>query len=363
MTPDSSPAALELEGLHKRFGSVRAVNGIDLSANPGELLTLLGPSGSGKTTILRLIAGFDSPTEGMIAIRGRDVARLSPAQRNVGVVFQHYALFPHLTVAQNIAYGLKRRGVKGGEQRKRVAEMLALVRLGDYGDRYPRQLSGGQQQRIAVARALAFSPAVLLMDEPLGALDRALRSELQAELRRIHGEVGTTTIYVTHDQEEALALADRIAVMHEGEVVQLGTSQELYERPRDDFVARFFGECNLFDVERVGAASHDVAEVSLDGQRLLVSSTTEKREVSLLVRPERFRLVARDGDAAFDTVVEDVLYLGGVTRLSARHPDLGPIIVRTDSREARRIQNGMPLRLYFAPADAVVIASASPRAG
>jgi putative spermidine/putrescine transport system ATP-binding protein len=361
MTPDSSAAAVELKGLHKRFGSVRAVNGVDLSVNRGELLILLGPSGSGKTTILRVIAGFDPPTEGKIRIRGHDVGRLSPAKRDVGVVFQQYALFPHLTVAENIAYGLKRRGMKGRERTKRVAEMLALVRLDDHGDRYPRQLSGGQQQRIAVARALAFSPAVLLMDEPLGALDRALRSELEAELRRIHGEVGTTMIYVTHDQEEALALADRIAVMHEGKIVQLGTSEELYERPQDDFVARFFGEANLFHVERVGTAPHDFAEVSLDGQRLRVSSTTDERDVLLMVRPGRFRLVARDGDAAFDAVVDEVLYLGGATRLSTLHPDLGPIVVRTDPREAQPLRKGMAVRLYFSPADAVVIGSATAR--
>jgi ABC-type Fe3+/spermidine/putrescine transport system ATPase subunit len=360
MTRKSPPSAVELRGLHKRFGNVRAINGVDLSVNPGELMTLLGPSGSGKTTMLRLIAGFEPPTAGTITIGGRDVGRLSPAKRDVGVVFQHYALFPHLSVAQNIAYGLKRRGVRTRDQRQRVAEMLALVRLTDYGERYPRELSGGQQQRVAVARALAFSPAVLLMDEPLGALDRGLRTELEAELRRIHAEVGTTMLYVTHDQDEALALADRIAVMREGEVVQVGQAQDLYERPRNDFVARFLGECNVFRAERVGADRHGAAEVSLDGQRLRVPSSTDEPEVSIMVRPEWFHLSARDGDAAFDAVVEEVLYLGSATRLTARHPKLGPIIVRTDTRAAQQLQKGMAIRLYFSATDAVALA-ASPR--
>ncbi|MCC7022423.1 MAG: ABC transporter ATP-binding protein, partial [Thermomicrobiales bacterium] len=204
--------ALRLRGLRKRFGGVEAVAGVDLALRRGEFLTLLGPSGSGKTTILKMIAGFERPSSGTIELTGRDVSTLSPAERGIGVVFQQYALFPHMSVAENIAYPLKLRRWTPADRQRRVAEMLELVKLGGYGDRYPRQLSGGQQQRVAVARALAFQPALLLMDEPLGALDRALRVGMQEEIRRIHRESGATVLYVTHDQEEALTMSDRVAI-------------------------------------------------------------------------------------------------------------------------------------------------------
>src|SRR5580658_6506385 len=239
-------AAVFLSGLEKRYGSVGAVCGVSLDIRSGEFLTLLGPSGSGKTTTLMMIAGFETPTGGDIAIDGTSVVAMPPYRRNIGMVFQNYALFPHLTVADNIGFPLKQRGVGKAERAKLVGEALELVHLPGYGERYPRQLSGGQQQRVAFARAIVFKPRLLLMDEPLGALDKQLRENLQLEMRRLHADLGITFIYVTHDQEEALIMSDRIAVMNEGRIVQLGKPEQLYDRPCDQFVASFIGESNFF---------------------------------------------------------------------------------------------------------------------
>jgi putative spermidine/putrescine transport system ATP-binding protein len=356
MTAPSTLPGLELRGVEKRFGTVVAVDGVELSVESGEFMTLLGPSGAGKTTILKLVAGFEQADAGTIKLHGRDIVRLSPAMRGVGVVFQHYALFPHMTVAENIAYGLKRHRIKGESRRRRLEEMLELVRLVDHGARYPRELSGGQQQRVALARALAFAPALLLMDEPLGALDRTLRTDLEDEIRRIHREVGATIVYVTHDREEALALSDRIAVLSEGKVVQLGSGEELYDDPCDDFVARLFGDCNVFAVESVSAAARGMVDVMLDGGRVLCArSATDSTRVSLVVRPERLRVQACEGDVALDVEVEDVYYLGEASRLRGHHRVLGAVVARLNPREARGLAPGDDVRLHFDPADAVVI--------
>jgi len=238
-------ADVELVGVTKRFGMVTAVDQLDLEVRHGEFLSLLGPSGCGKTTTLRLIAGFEQPDEGEIRIEGADVARLPAYRRPVNTVFQSYALFPHLTVLENVGYGLKQRGVPRSERRARAEAMLALVRLPDISGRKPKELSGGQQQRVALARALVLEPKVLLLDEPLGALDLRVRKELQIELKRIQATVGITFVYVTHDQEEALAMSDRVAVMHGGRIEQLGQPQEIYDAPATRFVAQFIGETNF----------------------------------------------------------------------------------------------------------------------
>jgi ABC-type Fe3+/spermidine/putrescine transport system ATPase subunit len=239
-TPD-----VELVGVTKRFGDVVAVDALDLEVQPGEFLSLLGPSGCGKTTTLRLVAGFERPDEGEVRIGASDVSGLPPYKRGVNTVFQSYALFPHLTVGENVAYGLKQRGLGRKERRARAVGMLELVRLSGFERRKPKQLSGGQQQRVALARALVMQPRVLLLDEPLGALDLKVRRELQIELKRIQNEIGITFVYVTHDQEEALAMSDRVAVMHAGRIEQLGAPREIYDRPATRFVADFIGETNF----------------------------------------------------------------------------------------------------------------------
>jgi ABC-type Fe3+/spermidine/putrescine transport system ATPase subunit len=247
-----SSCAVELRDVVKRFDGIAAVDGITLVVHEGEFLSLLGPSGCGKTTTLRLIAGFEQPDEGEVVIAGRDVAGLPPYKRNVNTVFQSYALFPHLTVLENVAYGLKQSGIGRAQRHARARELLEVVRLPDAGSRKPRQLSGGQQQRVALARALAKGPAVLLLDEPLGALDLKLRKEMQVFLKTLHADLGTTFVYVTHDQEEALAMSDRVAVMNAGRIEQIGTPREIYDAPATRFVAAFIGDTNF--ISRDGGA-------------------------------------------------------------------------------------------------------------
>ncbi len=291
-TPEKE-AAVRIAGLHKRFGDVVALGETDLTVRPGEFFTLLGPSGSGKTTLLRLIAGFEQPDGGTIELAGTDVTRIPPYARDVNTVFQDYALFPHMTVAENIEYGLKVRGVPKAERRAKAAKALEMVQLANFGARKPTQLSGGQRQRVALARAIVNEPQVLLLDEPLGALDLKLRQQLQRELLRIQREVGITFIYVTHDQEEALTMSDRIAVLNHGTIEQIGDPVEVYERPATAFVADFIGVSNI--IERDG---HQVT-----------------------IRPEKITLLAADDakPASADAHVEpatvtDVIYAGVLTR-------------------------------------------------
>ncbi len=300
--------AIQFHSVVRHFGSVKAVDGVDLAIAHGEFFAMLGPSGSGKTTCLRMIAGFDHPTSGRIELYGKDVTSLAPYERDVNTVFQDYALFPHMTVADNIGYGLMIRKVDVGERRRRVDEMLELVRLPGFGARKPGQLSGGQRQRVALARALINHPKVLLLDEPLGALDLKLRQEMQIELKAIQQRVGITFVFVTHDQEEALTMSDRLAVFNHGRIEQVGTPAEIYERPATAFVAGFVGISNLID----GAAAR--ALTGVDG--------------TFTVRPEKIHLGAADATTApeacaADGVVSDVVYLGLNTRYRVAL-DLGP---------------------------------------
>jgi putative spermidine/putrescine transport system ATP-binding protein len=290
---DVAAGSVELRGVVKRFGDVLAVDAVDLRVEAGEFFSLLGPSGSGKTTVLRMIAGFELPTAGEVLLGGRDVTNRPPYERDVNTVFQDYALFPHLNVGQNVEYGLKVKGVGKSERRRRAAEMLDVVRLGSFGGRRPDQLSGGQRQRVALARALVNRPKVLLLDEPLGALDLKLREEMQTELKAIQREVGITFVYVTHDQGEALSMSTRIAVFNGGRVEQIGAPSEVYDQPTTSFVAGFVGTANLVDAEH---------SATLFGVSAVHS-----------IRPERITLSPPPGDRASGTVV-DVQYLGAERR-------------------------------------------------
>jgi len=307
----------------KRFGDVHAVDHIDLEVHDGEFFSLLGPSGCGKTTTLRMIGGFEEPTSGLIELQGEDVTWLPPFKRNVNTVFQNYALFPHLTIFENVAFGLRRKGVPDRDVKARVGEMLELVELPGYERRKPTQISGGQAQRVALARALINRPAVLLLDEPLGALDLKLRKQMQVELKRIQQEVGITFIYVTHDQEEAMTMSDRIAVMNLGKYEQLGDPESLYERPATPFVAGFLGVSNLLPGTVQGKDEH-YATVKLADDTLIRAPSglvDGRSDISVGVRPEKIRLREADADAttpaghnALRGIVRDASYLGVSTQ-------------------------------------------------
>ncbi len=296
-------AAVSISKLRKAYGSVVAVNDVSLDLKPGEFVALLGPSGSGKSTILMSIAGFETPTSGEILLDGRPITDLPPHRRNIGVVFQRYALFPHMTVADNVAYPLRRRGVQREEIRSEVVRALDMVGLAGLGARYPAQLSGGQQQRVALARSLVFRPPVLLMDEPLGALDRKLRQQMQIEIKMLHRDLGTTIVFVTHDQEEALSMADQVAVLSDGRLRQLGTPSELYKEPADAFVANFIGETNFLPGYVVEKGGTTVTVKLKDFDHTVTVSRTACRatdgNVLLGVRPEHLRIAeAGEGIAA-----------------------------------------------------------------
>jgi len=331
----SGAGGVRLEAVTKRFGDVVAVDDVTLEVRSGEFFALLGPSGSGKTTCLRLIAGFERPTAGRIILGDREVTRHSPFERDVNTVFQDYALFPHMTVEQNVGYGLMVRGVAKAQRHVRAREALATVRLDGYGDRKPSQLSGGQRQRVALARALINGPSVLLLDEPLGALDRKLREHMQLELKALQREVGITFLFVTHDQDEALTMSDRIAVFNGGRVEQVGAPDEIYERPATPFVADFIGTSNIVD------AAHAAQLFGVDATASL--------------RPERIRVIdagapPRTGEQTADGEVVDVVYAGATLRRVVAL-DAGPLFVVvepvTTAREAAALRRGQRVCLAW----------------
>ena len=283
-------AAVELKGITKKFGDVTAVDNVDLTIEDGEFFSLLGPSGCGKTTTLRMIAGLEFPTEGSLSIFGEEVGTLAPNKRSVNTVFQNYALFPHLTVLDNVGFGLKMQGVAKKETKERAMEMIELVQLAGLETRKPSQMSGGQQQRVALARALVNQPKVLLLDEPLGALDLKLRQEMQLELKKLQRDVGISFVFVTHDQEEALTMSDRIAVMHEGKLLQVASPEEIYESPANRFVADFIGRTNLLD----GTTSDNETVVLSNGTSIRAQNTfPQGTKVSISIRPERTKITQR----------------------------------------------------------------------
>jgi spermidine/putrescine ABC transporter ATP-binding subunit len=332
--------AVQLDGVTKRFGKTTALDGITLNVHRGELMTLLGPSGCGKTTLLNLIAGFLEPDQGEIVIDGQEITDLPTHRREIGIMFQSYALFPHMSVAANVGYGLKMRGLGSSEMTRRVAEALALVKLAGLEDRRPRQLSGGQQQRVALARAIVIRPRVLLLDEPFSALDRNLRASMQVEIKEIQRKLGVTTIFVTHDQSEALSLSDRIAVMVEGNIRQLGKPEEIYRYPADRFVASFVGDVNVLrcHIERI---ERDVATVTLGSVSIMVpaqtlhgSSTGDTAD--LFVRPEELRIVEPGGAVAIGGTIAAQVYRGDHIDLHVDVPEAqaGRILIRVPGHDA-----------------------------
>jgi putative spermidine/putrescine transport system ATP-binding protein len=341
---------LELTNIKKSFGDSVAVDNFNLLAEQGEFISFLGPSGCGKTTTLRMIAGFELPTSGKITINGNDLTFIPPNKRNVGMVFQSYALFPNMTVADNIGYGLKIGGLPKPDIARHVQEMLALIHMENFGKRYPGQLSGGQQQRVALARALAIRPQVLLLDEPLSALDAKIRVELRQEIRRIQRQLGITTIYVTHDQEEALSLSDRIVVMSDGIVEQVGTPNEIYNFPQTEFVARFVGQINLLPVELVDSSS---GRVRLGDQIIQAGQFghLNGNPIRLAVRPEELNPGRSDGANHLTGRVDAITYLGSIIRISV---DVEGHVISMDMFNERKLQTprvGELFEMHF-PVDA-----------
>ena len=330
-------AGIVISNVVKRFGDYVAIPGLSLEIRDGEFVTLLGPSGCGKTTTLRMVAGLASPNEGKIVIGGKDVTHVRPEHRRIGMVFQDYALFPHLTVGENIAFGLRERKVPAEEQTRRVDEMLGLVRLSEYREKFSHQLSGGQRQRVALARALAFPPAVLLMDEPLGALDLKLRQAMQLELIRIQRKLRITTLYVTHDQEEALNLSDRIAVMDRGNIAQLGTGPEVYDRPNSPFIADFLGRVNFLRGRVRGReGNRTIAECGSLTFPLAGIDAPVGTELRIGVRPERMRLVRAPSSAAVCAIrgeIKSIIFAGNLVRYFVLCADDALVMVEEQERK------------------------------
>lgn len=353
--------SVRLESIVKRFGRVTAVDNIDLDVAPGEFLTLLGPSGSGKTTTLKMIAGLDHPTSGEVFIDQESVVDKPSFKRDLGMVFQNYALFPHMTVFDNIAFPLKMRSVSKTDIHEKVTAILDVVQLAGFGMRYPRQLSGGQQQRIALARALVYEPSVLLMDEPLGALDKKLREEMQLEVKQIQERIRITTIYVTHDQSEALTMSDTIALMNEGRIEQIGTPQELYEKPNSRFVADFIGESNFLEGDVIHIRNQSTEIKTTKGLAVQVRARPGievGQSVTLAIRPEKIRLDATDEnpDNRFQGTVDSVVYLGEIVKYVVRMDSGESISAKsTNVTAGQQYNKGDRIRLSWSLEDCLIV--------
>lgn len=343
-------ARVEFRGLRRAFGSTVALDGLDLTIEPGELVALLGPSGCGKTTALRVVAGFEQPDSGEVLLDGQDITRVPANRRDAGMVFQSYSLFPNLSARDNVAFGLRVRKVGAAQRRERAAELLDLVGLPDHGDRYPHQMSGGQQQRVALARALALRPRVLLLDEPLSALDAKVRANLREEIRRLQLSLGITTVFVTHDQEEALSMADRVAVLNAGRLEQCAAPAELYERPATPFVAEFVGTMNRLPGRLTGSGTVEVA-----GSRLPVDGPVPSTpDVEVLVRPENITVSA---DAEGTATVVSASFFGSVTRLHLDLPGGARVKADLPSRDAGALVPGARAAVGLAERPVLVVAA------
>ncbi|AEG57888.1 ABC transporter ATP-binding protein [Sinorhizobium meliloti] len=354
------PTSLEMKNIQKFYGPIHVVKDFDLHIQPGEFVTFLGPSGSGKTTALKMIAGFETPTSGDIFLGSRSVVDLPAYERGIGMVFQNYALFPHMTVAENVVFPLTVRKVPRQQAEEKVSRALRLVKMDQYSGRYPNQLSGGQQQRIALARAIVFNPSILLMDEPLGALDRNLREHMKIEIMRIQKELNVTVLFVTHDQDEALTMSDRIAVINEGRLVQVDDSRSLYAKPKNRFVASFVGESNMIPcrVDRVEEDSGKVTVAGIAPGTAQLSGQTDGANGWLFVRPEHVEIGLRSAAVnlpnAIDGVVENALFLGEMTRYMVRCGD-EIITVKRQNRGEVHFAGGTPVTVSWKTEDCTVL--------
>jgi putative spermidine/putrescine transport system ATP-binding protein len=349
-------AYIRFDEVSKAFAQVRVIENLNLEVTKGEFLSLLGPSGSGKTTILMMLAGFEAATSGTIWLEGKRINKLPPHKRGMGVVFQNYALFPHMSVAENVAFPLQMRGVPKAEIARQVATALDRVQLAHLGDRKPDQLSGGQQQRVALTRCLVFEPKVILMDEPLGALDKQLREQMQLEIRELHRRLGLTIVFVTHDQSEALTMSDRIAIFDKGQIAQIGTAGEVYDRPQNQFVSQFIGETNLLNGTILAKEGGSLQVALADGSRIIVEAPAglgASGAVAISIRPERLVLGGREGLAnSLPADVDDVVYQGNHLRL---HLSSGPVrLVARCDRTAARWEIGSRTSVSFDPSDCSV---------
>jgi putative spermidine/putrescine transport system ATP-binding protein/spermidine/putrescine transport system ATP-binding protein len=348
-------SGVDVQDVSKSYGPARVLDAVSAAFEVGRFTSLLGPSGSGKTTLLRIVGGFVMPDAGRVRIGGADVTDEPLWKRNIGMVFQSYALFPHMSVVDNVAYGLKRRGIRGPRAREEVARVLDLVHLLGFEDRRPKQLSGGQQQRVALARAIVTKPRVLLLDEPLSALDRRLRQDMQVELRRIQRDSGLTTIFVTHDQEEALTLSDKVAILDRGRIVQEGAPAAIYERPRTRFAAAFLGDAN-FMTGRVVPGGIEVAGRLI---RTLDPLPEDRAEATVAVRPEKMTILPQGAPLAegngVEAVVEQVIYAGATSTTILRGPDGAPLKVFAQNREATDLPPGAAVTLSWSPGHTVVL--------
>ena len=363
LTGTTDDNGLRLERLSKNFGEFIAVEDVNLHIRRGEFLTILGPSGSGKTTLLMIIAGFLEATTGDIQFDGLSIMSLRPEKRNFGMVFQGYALFPHMTVRQNIAYPLEVRKVEREKILTRVEEMLELVQLASFGDRLPRQLSGGQQQRVALARALIFDPLVLLLDEPLGALDKKLRSDVQTQLKHLHRKVGKTFVYVTHDQEEALSMSDRVVILNHGRVIQVGSPQELYEKPSTVFASRFIGKSNILRGVVNQVNGNEVVYVIAGKyfqQLVLNENFSNNDEIILALRPEKIKIVrSKVGSNEINILVGriiDVTYFGSKISVNVETDSVGEFIVEVQAwNNKEKLEEGQEISLTWSPDAAITV--------
>ncbi|MET4049448.1 MULTISPECIES: ABC transporter ATP-binding protein [unclassified Rhodococcus (in: high G+C Gram-positive bacteria)] len=356
-TSEKPGAAITVTGVTKKYGQATVLDNLDLDIRGGEFLTLLGASGSGKSTLLNIISGFIKPTDGNVEVDGRMLTKVPPHKRGFGVVFQNYSLFPHMTVAENVAFPLRRHGWNKADIKKGVADALELVQLGHLGARMPSELSGGQQQRVALARAVVFRPPVLLMDEPLGALDKLLREQLQLEIRRLHKELGITFVFVTHDQDEALAMSDRIALLRNGAIVQVGTPEELYKSPNCTYAAEFIGASNIFS----GTITDGVFYENDTANRFRVPATEPSGTASVMLRPERIGIigagetVAADHDK-IDGTVEDTVYFGNCRQVQVRTSDGRLLIARTPvPHTADAVTAGAAVHAHWPTVDLTVL--------